>query len=859
MRWSFIARNSIVAWKHRANATPKRRFLTPTWPRPSRCKAEYTRLCRFTAPSLVSRLQVFGELHTETAQSYMNLGSCYRLQGKITEALVFVTKGLDISLKTVGEQHLATAYGCAHVASCLKSQGKLAEAVPFYRKCLDIFEKLAGQTHPDTGLAYNNVGNCLQLLGQTEEALTFHRKAREAYEKSWGPFHPYTANSYLNTAACLKTQGKAAEALAMYEKALATRLKLSGELHSDTATNYHLIASCLEGKTKAVQALDFHRKALAIRLKLLGGQHPATGESYFVMANCLRDLDKTPEAVDAFEKALLGVEFGRLSATEKGFDRARYLSFSPQASLAALLVRLEENDRAWQEAESGLGRGLLDALAGPATLSSEQRVKLSRLNELETASLPLLKVRNPSESQQHQLTALTQQKDRLRLELARVAVHQVRGRVLSRAAIQKHIPPDAAIVFWLDVPRLGEHLGCVLRATRGPAWVRLPGSGTNDTWTAEDDTLPRRAFAALADRFSDPVRRMKRIEALHKQRLAPLEPHLQGVRQLLVIPSGEMVALPLEALSTRYTVSYISSASIFARNAHRSRPLSGKSVLVLADPAFTRTNEKQPPPPHGLSLRGDHWLPLPGTRLEGAPSRRWSKGATVLLGSDANEERLNQMALSDELKRFRLLHLATHGEVSSINPNKTALILAQDRLPSLDSAARETLGGKTPRTGRLTVGTILNEWNLDADLVTLSACQSGLGQQTQGEGLLGFAHALMEKGARSVLLSRWKVDDEATALLMRRFYQNVLGKREGLAAPLGRAEALKEAKTWLRRLERKETEKLLVELTNRLPPSERSKVRPPIPANKTGTKSKGDRPFEHPYFWAAFVLVGDPR
>src|SRR5262249_46635676 len=106
--------------------------------------------------------------------------------------------------------------------------------------------------------------------------------------------------------------------------------------------------------------------------------------------------------------------------------------------------------------------------------------------------------------------------------------------------------------------------------------------------------------------------------------------------------------------------------------------------------------------------------------------------------------------------------------------------------------------------GRITAQQIVNTWELDADLVVLSACETGLGRPAGGEGYLGFTQALFAKGARSVVLSLWKVDDRATALLMARFYRNLLGRRPGLSAALPKAEALDEAGRWRRSLSKAE-------------------------------------------------------
>ena len=130
----------------------------------------------------------------------------------------------------------------------------------------------------------------------------------------------------------------------------------------------------------------------------------------------------------------------------------------------------------------------------------------------------------------------------------------------------------------------------------------------------------------------------------------------------------------------------------------------------------------------------------------------------------------------------------------------------------------------------MTAGEILREWDLAADLVTLSACETGLGKEISGEGLVGFAHAFLQAGARSLLVSLWEVPDLATSLLMQRFYENRLGKygdeRHGhTGGPMPKAEALREAKRWLREYR----------------------------------AEGGERLYEHPYFWSGFILIGDAR
>jgi hypothetical protein len=257
---------------------------------------------------------------------------------------------------------------------------------------------------------------------------------------------------------------------------------------------------------------------------------------------------------------------------------------------------------------------------------------------------------------------------------------------------------------------------------------------------------------------------------------------------------------------------------------------------------------------------GEDFVPLPGTRSEvealACPFQSDGRPTRILLGTDASEPELDRLAGSDALRRFGFLHLATHAVIEGAVPFRSALILSQAGLPD---SLEQALSHQPVFDGRLSVREIQRSWELNAELVTLSACETALGHQAGGEGFVGFTQALLLSGARSVCLSLWKVDDTATALLMQRFYANLLGRRGGLSGPMPKAEALREAKSWLRGLRRDEVLALTAELSGGAERGKGAKGRPPAgPAAAISAGEDTDRPYASPHFWAAFVLTGDP-
>jgi tetratricopeptide (TPR) repeat protein len=913
--------------------------------------------------ALAVREEVLGPRHPDTATSYNNLATNLDAQGRAKEAEPLYRQALAICEAVRGPRHPDTATSYANLATNLQAQGRAQEAEPLLRQALAVREQVQGRKHRDTARCYNNLASNLDAQGRDKDAEPFHRQALAVCEEVLGPKHPDTARCYNNLAMNLHAQRRAQEAEPLFRQALAVKQEVLGPKHPDTALGYHNLAYNLQAQGRAKEAEPLERRALGVREEMLGPRHPHTASSYANLATNLEAQGRPKDAEALWQKGADAIEVARLRLAASALDKAAAVPLESHRGLAACRARLGRPGDAWAAAEAGLARGLLDDLAArtalpadPGTLGRD-RQRAARLDALDRLLTPLLSREKLGEADRRRRDELLKERQALDEEAASAAAAQSSRAVLKLADIQAALAADAAVVFWVDLPQLGDHWGCVLRHRGPPAWVRLKGSGPKGGWTEADHKLPPRLRGDLDRGEADVGRRARRLA---EQRLEPLAPHLAAttqlpaVRHLVVVPAGRMAGVPVEALSDRYLVSYAPSGTVFARLRQKHRRVESPTLLALGDPNFASPQSGPPPQPpgHGLylalvlpggnaaraGLRGGDVLlsyggkqlttradlkvaeageaipvtawrdgktladlrldpgklgvaisddppavalrkrreldlladarsrdgarPLPGTRLEVAALAALlpKDKTTLLLGSKASEQELDKLASAGKLKEYRLVHLATHGTVDPISAAHSALLLARDRLPGPEQQARLAAAGKKVPTGRLSVADIAERWELDADLVVLSACQTALGPDGGGEGLLGFAQVLLAKGARSLVLSLWKVDDTATALLMARFYQNLLGQRDGLEKPLPKAEALHEAKRWLRALPRAEVEALAGQLARGSVRADDEADRPAPPREVSRpTVPAGDTPFAHPRYWAAFILIGDPE
>jgi tetratricopeptide (TPR) repeat protein len=925
--------------------------------------------------ALAIRLQVLSAQHPDTALTLVRLAVNLNDQGKYAAAELLYRQGLAAHRQVLGEQNSYTATSLNRLAGNLTRQGRYVEAESLYRRSLEIYRKVLGEKHPWTAASLNNLAWNLQQQGKYDEAEPLHRQALDLTREIEGEQNPHAATALINLAVTRQHQKIFTDAERLIHQALAIHRLVLGEQNPKTINALSHLASILDQQGKHAEAEPLHRQVLALHHKVLDEEHPHTASSYNNVASNLHAQGKYHEAETFFLRAADSFAKARLHVAASGLERATITSErSPLPRLAAVLARNGKLVDAWQRFEESLARGTWDDLSArlrrPLAERTKQDELIARLARLDQLIARTFSAKEPTPEQIRQRETLLMQQRQTLEELAAFARHledaygPAAGKVFARETIQAALPPDAALIGWLDIPSQpnaadpnGEHWSILLRAAGSPVWVRLSGSGEQHAWTDADSRLPSQLRAALQTAGSDwqPL-----ADRLRQQRVDPLAPHLKGVRRLYVLPSTAMAGVPAEVLADGYTVSYAHSGTMHAHLRQQPAP-NGKGLFALADPVFDTPAVKdkpQPLPPGGvlltmvlhrsnaheaglqsndvllrygdkelsgpadfkprpessdhkqrvpvivwregkvlprpLSLRpgqlgasiatepapqalaeqrrwdrwlasrggdGDHWDRLPGTRFEVASLRRMfaaHEPVELLLDSAASEQQLSERAKSGALGRYRYLHLATHGQVDDVFPLRSAVILSRDQLPDANKRLRLLLDGQPIPDGRLTAEEVLRQWELHCELVTLSACQTALGKYERGEGFVGFAQALILSGSRSVCLSLWNVKDTATALFMERFYQNLLGKREGLKAPMLKAAALAEAKEWLRKLPRAEALKRAAFLSGGVERGPRKQLPELEVPPSNPTTPDADRPYAHPHYWAAFVLIGDP-
>jgi CHAT domain-containing protein/Tfp pilus assembly protein PilF len=722
-----------------------------------------------------------GELRTLS-----NLGIVYLHSGQPREALDTMKEVLPLARELgdrVMEEGVLTNMGRAYV-----QLGEADLALDYSRQALTIQRQIGDRRRE--GLALSNLGSVYSSLGQTDKALESYRQAlpllRETGERGGEA-------ETLNSMGTLLVKGSGGRAALPYlEQALA----LCND--QDEGHRRAVILASLGGAYRSVGEKQKARDALQEALPLLHsmGDRLQQSVALFELARLDRDGGDWHGARGHLDEALQIDEQIRGSMVGQELRSAYFATVLDQYELLVdVLMHLHEEGQAFETAERARARTLLDSLSEArgglrndidSQLLDSERILTARLHakterQIELASgKPNSQETAAVESEIRQLTLQYQELEARILAASPKYAAFAQPEPLTLAQLQHEFLGSGTLLLEYFV---GEE--------RSYVWV----IGATSFRAFQ---LPKRAaLEEMAQRAYEGVHSVEgnaseALTELSRALLGPVSRDL-GTKRLVVVAPGALEYVPFAALSApgengkpliaAHEVANLPSASTVAFLRRKSAaPHPSKVLAVLADPVFSsgdprlekpgdRRNAPQPSADRELPAVGFERLTF--TRREAAGILAFVPPAARLAALDFDANR--SLVTSGTLRPYRFVHIASHGLVNSLHPELSSIVLSTvDR-------------GGHPQNGLLQTIDIYN-LSLSAELVVLSACQTALGKEIRGEGLVGLTRAFLYAGAPSVVASLWTVSDRSTAELMTRFYRGILVQKLRPAAALREAQ-----------------------------------------------------------------------
>ena len=804
---------------------------------------KYAEATAIAERSLAWREVKLGPEHPDTAESLNNLAELHNAQGLYAKAEPLLQRALAIREKALGAEHPDTAQILNNLAGIYNNQGLYAKAEFLLQRTLAIREKALGPEHPDTAASLNNLALLFDNQGLYAKVEPLYQRSLAIQEKALGPEHPATATSLNNLASLYGDQGLYAKADHLYQRSLAIREKALGPEHRDTANSLNNLAGLYGRQGLYAKAESHYQRALAIREKALGPEHLYISTNLHDLAVLYNNQGLYAKAESLIRRGL-GIEFTLIQREAPYLPVAERQSFlnsygnayefafssAQRGSIGANLALFSRLNRQGLLQEIEQRQAQLASLPGPQqALANELRAVTQQLASMALAPEQRQQLKGRQEELEKQLYRLLPQLQPRVVEVQQVAAALPAGSALIE--FQRYRPFDGTKPENPDDQRWGQ--------ARYLALVLKPDGAitTIDLGLAKPiDGLIKSALEASEQKQADALELWAQVGRVV---LNPLTPATRGVNTLFISPDGELNRIPFAALrapSSRQLLSEELQLRLLTTgrellDLQNTSLIKTSQVLVVANPAFDRTPVSVQSPPLSISSQqrsGDHgsqrWAPLPGTATEGAAIAQLT-GGRLLAGEQARAATIRQQQAP------RLLHLATH---AYFQPDLPEAERKQDQPQrSNNNQGPMALSGENPllRSGIVFAGanqpdadpaddgylTALEVARLNwkgTELVVISACESGKGDIKAGEGVYGLKRAIAVAGARSSLLSLWKVDDRATAAFMESFYNK-------LKSGTGRAAALA--------------------------------------ATQKEFRQSSNTTWSHPYVWAAFQLSGDWR
>jgi tetratricopeptide (TPR) repeat protein/CHAT domain-containing protein len=829
-----------------------------------RAQGRYAEAAPLYRRSIAIHERALGPEHPVVAQPLGNLARLYWEQGRYAEAEPLYRRSLAIREKALGPEHPDVGSLLNNLAMLYRAQGRLGEAEPLFKRDLAIVEKALGPEHPDVGASLNNLAGLYRKQGRYAEAEPLYRRSLAIREKSLGPEHFEVGASYNNLARLYQDQGRYAEAEPFYRRTLAIFERVLGPEHLSVATVLDNLATLALSRGDWAQAVGYWNRSTSVikRRAERGLSGAAEGSSKgepqrlsWQFTDLVRATRRLPvesrspsqSAAEMFQTAQWALSSD--AAASMAQMAARSAKGSPE--LGAVVRERQDLVGEWQAKDKLL---IAAKASEPAKRSSATETMLSDRLAAIDARLGELNVRLAKDFPDYATLASPTP--------------------ASVAEVQAQLGPAEALVLFLDTPEekpLPEESFIWVVTKSEVRWVRSDlgtAALTREVRalrcgldaTAWDGAGKEQCATALEmptpDKTPDPLPfDHARAHKLYMALLGDVQDLIKG-KDLLIVPSGPLTQLPFQVLVTKLPTSGDHRAAAWLAREHAvtvlpavsslkalrrvgkpsiaPRPMIGFGNPLLDGakddaPRAKEARAKQHCPetsplriaahsgPHrggvrvetrGLAdvvyLKGQ--VPLPETADELCDVARAVKADAahdIHLGSQATEREVKRLSDAGELAKYRMVHFATHGALAGE--------LAKGQEPGLILTPPATATEEDD--GYLSASEIA-ALKLDADWVVLSACNTAAGGAANAEALSGLGRAFIYAGARSLLVSHWAVDSEATVKLITGAVREMANDPK-----VGRAEAMRRS---------------MLALIEKGAPEE-----------------------AHPAFWAPFVVVGE--
>lgn len=790
----------------------------------------YEKALKINKIALDIRLKYYHEDHYDIAKSYNNIAIIYIKLGNYEKALESIQKAIDIKVNLLGDNHISLANSYSNISELYLQLGDYTKSMNFEEKALEIRKEILGEHNIDIAASYYTLAKASYNFGELTKSLKLARKTLNIRKEVLGEMHIEVANSYRLISQINLKLNEYNKAIEFNKKALHIWANILGEHHIYSGRSHLVFANIYYKQELYKDALRQNKKALEILTDKLGEDHHETTASLINLANINQALKNYAEA-DSIWYSIINNSLKRLNETYI------FLSDNQRLEYAKTLTEVYKNFYSYvskhgTETNRSLAANLslntkslaLDySVSARELINSTENKKIVELhNDLnkikKNISLAELMTKKDLDNSGFDLTDMRNQQDNISRKILadKLIKEKLYKEPLDWDNVQSQLNPDEVI---LDFIRVQEET-C-------KSWVYyallIKNNMSSPQFIRISDELTLSGLLKTSNKNGQPnyIKSENDLIALYKNIWKPISSYLNEINKVHISSAGLLHQIDFEVLQNEsgnfiaehFEIHYYNSIRDFAKIKKLNslnKPNEKKQYLnavLFGDITYDLSVHKESNKGTNQVFR-DGIDPLPATideiNIVGNIIEDNGGRCARIRGIHATEDVFNNYRGNNSPDIY---HFATHGKYLSPLDSIGSKAALKNRMHTsgnplqrsmlMLSGANNTWTAKkyisrSNQDGILTAYEITNMDFNDTELVVLSACNTGLGDIHDTEGVIGLQSAFKLAGVKNVLVSLWKVNDVATKDLMILFYENLLTKNQDAAS------ALRNAKTTMR-------------------------------------------------------------